>query len=146
MRGALLSISVSTRERCVVDPFDFVSLNRAVDIELAWMVWGEEEPDTTKIQREIDLAWTVYGLNKIAAVQHSRRVNPAAHSMSRVGKKYKVRTNHGTKGFYASIKADNSARKSWRKGSCRAVRKYVRLEAECRNPRTVNRAYKELMG
>lgn len=141
-----MSISVSTRESSIVEPFDFVSLNRTIDIELAWMAWGEEEPDTTKIQREIDLAWTVYGLSQIATSQQSRRVNPAARSMSRVGKKYKLRANHGTKSFYASIQADNSARKSWQRGSCRAGRKYARLEAECRNPRTVNRAYKELIG
>lgn len=140
------SVTLGDRTALTTREFDAQHLNLWLDIELAWFGWGDDEPDTAKIARETDLMWTLHELNKLSEVPAKRRPSHKARSMTRKGKRYAVRKDHGTKVFYKAIEVENAGRQSWQQGSDRAWRKYSRLEAECGNPRIVNRAYRELIG
>ena len=79
--------------------------------------------------------------------QPLRRPSHMAGRMTRKGSsRHTVRPDRGTKRYYAEIKAENAGRQSWKKDSHRSWRKYNRVAAECRNPRIVNRVYRELIG
>lgn len=75
-------------------------------------------------------------------IAYSLRPNPRARAMTRKGRRYCIRKDHGTKVFYREVAEANAAQNSRQLNSRAALRKEAKLTDRSGNPRVIDKLKK----